>query len=372
MKKVTIIIIAILVVCLSSYFIFDKVIKKNVDKENCEKETAKDKEKTNQNNDIKYTYLEEENGDIVFYKDGDVISKYKCDGIACKVDWFDGEVTYSSKTPETYIFGDKVLIANCDGVICAGFDEYGGLHFVNSNWEGYNAYGKVLLYDIPTGKIYKEYDNVYSIMRNGSDNSIKVLRLLNNENVIISKDGTIDRKFNYDDYIFNCYEGCNLSEYIYNKNVIIYKQKEKYGIQRLDDGEIILNATYDDMSFAGEKYYIAKLNDKYNLYNLQDNELITKNGYDRIFFVNDELLLVYKDKEISFINLKEEKLTNDTIHVDNICPWLPKNPLGIRVEDYDNDNIYTIYISDGLIPFENMTEYYYTFNLNTYELTNMN
>lgn len=370
MKKVIIIIVSLLVIGLGSYFIFDKVIKKSVEKSD-NKEEINDiskEEETKQNNGVEYTYEEKDNGDLIFYKDGEVVSEYKCDGIACEIDFFNFETRYPSKvvtTPKTYILGNKVLIANCDGETCEWIDGYGGWSFlyVNDN-DVKSAYGKVLLYDIPTGE-YKEYDNVKHIML-GMGDDVRILELLNDEYIIVSKDGKIDRKFNYDDYVFVCYEGCFLSEYMYNENVIIYKQNGKYGIQRLDNGEIILNAMYDDMRFSGDKYYIAKINDQYNLYNTSDNRQVTKNGYDKIFFVNEELLLVYKDKEISFINLKEEKLINDTIHVDNIYSWMPKNSLGV-IAYVDDNNICHITISDGTL-FENKKDYGYTFDLNTHEL----
>jgi len=225
------------------------------------------------------------------------------------------------------------------------------------------AYGQVLLYDIRTGT-YKTYDNVTSVIWGYGD--IQVLELKNNEYIIISGDGKVERKFNYDDYIFACYEGCRLSEYIYEKNIIIYKNNKKYGIQKIDNGEIILDAIYDSMRFVDNKYYIAEINGKYNLYNINNNKKATKKGYDQLFFLNEDLILTYKDQEISFINSKEEKLSDDTIPAENLYPILPKNPLGINAY-IDENNICKISVCVGT-DFDDAQCFDYTFNLNTHEL----
>ncbi|MBP5684352.1 MAG: hypothetical protein J6X02_03750 [Bacilli bacterium] len=357
MKKGLLVGILIIIIGVTGYFIYNATTKND---------NKKEQEK------VIYAYEIKDNGDITFYKNDKFISEFKCNGKDCDIDLFnyeDVEYLGANYDDKIYIYDEKVLIAQCEENTCDFLDNYGGLYFqYNDDNENKKAYGSVLIYDIPTGK-YKKYENIVSIK---PSSEVKVLELLNNEVKLIDASGKIDRNVNPDSLEFSCYEGCWLTSYDYEKNLIAFKDNGKYGIQKLTTGETLLEAKYDNLWLSYGNYFVARLNNKDNLYNLDDYTAITKNGYDNIFFAKDDLVIVYNNKELSFINLKEEKIIEETIHIDNILPQPPKIMDGVNVYiEEDDKDICTIEISDGKT-LEKAKTSTYTYNIKTHELTKVN
>ena len=370
MKKWLMVAVIVIIISIAGYFIYENATRKqeNIDNQNYQENNNQNNQEDNNQNKPKenkvYGYKLEENGNITFYKNNEVINEFDCSKGDCEVDLFNYDTEYEDDTKKTYIVGNKVLIAQCDGKNCDLIDDFGGLYFGFKDDDSKQGYGNILIYDIPSGK-YQKHEKVVSVDL-GDD--IKVLHLLNKEIKLIDAEGKVNRNAKESTFKYSCYEGCFLVDYNYKKNIIVFKENKKYGIQELDTGKVLLKAKYDDITILSDNYYAAKTNNKENLYKIDDYTAITKKGYDKIFFTNDDLLIVYNNKELSFINLKEEKIIEETIHIENLLPLPPEIMDGVNVYiDEKNNDLCIIEISDG-IEVENAVYSDYTFNLKTHEL----
>jgi len=358
----------ICIICIFILMIFDKG----------EQNSSQDN-KQEDNIDILYSYERKDNGDITFYQNDKIINEYKCNGVDCDILLFDLYDNVDDKNSDRIYFkNSKVLILECDGTTCDYIDDYGGEYFTSNNNKSNT--GKVLLYDIVSEET-KTYENVHGHLLDDwekiSDvheyNYVKVL-IYNDDTIrIISYDGKLDRTMKKDNYNYSCYEGCFLDDYDYTKNIIVFKNNNKYGLQKLDTGETIIDNIYDELELYSEYGLIGKKDNKYNIYNF-NNEQVTKLGYDRLYFINKDILFAYNNKKFSFINLNEEKIIEDTIEVDNIKAYYgpPKlDPSGVTIsyqysEDGQiNEDVCDIYIE--YVDKENKM-LHYTFNTKTFEL----
>ena len=365
-KKTVVIILLLLIVGLGSYFVFNQYISKSENSKGNTKEEVSKK-----NSDSKYTFEKTDTGNIIFYKDGKKYREFDCNGKECDV----SSIVYDK---------DTALIGLCDADDCNDVELYDGsyyIYFYNfENDESKSSSGKLIIYDIINDESRK-IDNVSQVTNIQDELSLIKINDEEETNLLIDIEGKINRKIDYESLIFSCNNGCviNYNVLDYDKDYLIYKNSEKYGIQKLSDGSILINPTYDYIRFVTlytqqnsklySKYFIAKENDKYNLYSTESNSKVTKNGYEDLFFVNEELLLAYSDKEIHFINLKEEELTNETILVESFysdASITPYDELGISVY-VDEKNVCNITIYEGTSQ-DDAKIYKYAFDLKRHSL----
>ncbi len=362
-KKIIIIVITLLVLAVGGYLLWDKVLDKKEPEKTEEKENKKE-EKT----ETGKTTVDTENNILTFYKGEEKVGEYKCDvgdvegyGIKCSYLKF-------SYVDNNYI--DKVLILVVDGINSTYIDNYGGSHFLNSGI----GTGTVILYDVSEQKEVEKYNNVYGVKH--VFDGLFLIEYPDNTYKFITPNGLISRTYTKDELVFSCYEGCFIdSNYINRDNLLVFKKDGKYGVKKLKDDSIVINAEYEDIRFAkisdagGRKelsYLIIKKDGLYNLYDLNNSKFITSTGYKKMFFINEKVLLVYKDNELSFKNLDETDYITDKIPVSNLIGFMPKiNNDGIKI--ILNDNIAIITICEGEGKFEDITQY--SLNLDDKTLT---
>lgn len=364
-------------------------VNNNSNKNNSVNESDDEKDIDNEK-DIINTYLLGKDGQnstylntndvIEFYKDDELINSYKCNGKKCDILPFQTEVIFENGvyTNKRQIIGDYILIAVCDTDSCSDISTYGGTYFEKQDSE--TASGNVLLYNIKSG-IVKTYNNVSKVLY--ASEKLNLINYSNDSYTIVSYDGKLNSKFDANELILSCYEGCylNNSSFDYDNNIIVTKNNNKFGIKNLTTGELIVDYKYDNItltnngfpySYYNKNYFIGQINGKNNIYKINDNNNITNKGYDQIYFLDKNTLLVFNDNQFSFIDLNENKIIDDTIKVNNLYPIYPKNPNGIRIsktnpETYkeETDIIYMA-ICEGDI--NNYYYHSYSYNLKTKKL----
>ena len=189
---------------------------------------------------------------------------------------------------------------------------------------------------------------------------------------IIDSTGKLRRKLLKDSLIKLCYEGCIIDGIDYKNDIIVTKNDNKFGIEKLSSDKKIIDYTYDSINlinnvgmYNSSNYFIGKIGNNYNLYSITNGDAITKNGYEIIEMLDDNTLLVYNNKAFSIIDLNENKITDKIIKVNGLVEFPPKMTYGYNI--YTADNIVTISISDGT-SIEDRKVVTYTYDLSTKEL----
>lgn len=357
MKKIIMMVISLLIVCVGGYLVWNKAFNREpLESYSNDKYTYLDSIGNQQNPNVK---------DVTFYKDGKEVNKYTCGGTKCYVIPFDSE--YDINERKNIIKGNRVLIATTDGINSEYLDNYGGPNFLMNN--GNNGYGTIVLYDINSKKEIEKYDNVDALI--GGINNF-IIKYKDTTYKFLTDDGLIDRSYNKDELVLNCYEGCSLgmNSYDSKNDLLVIKKDNKYGIQKLSTGSMVLNNEYDDIEFIvsgggasgniEQPYVKAKKDNKYNLYSKEDMKQITKLGYDNIFYIYKDVLLVYNNKEFSFIDMNEKLVIDTKIPVDELQILLPKYKDGVYIYDTEDGSI-NISINAG-------EEIKYEYNYKTKEL----
>ncbi len=400
MKKNAFIItvLSILVIVLGGYLIYDKLIDKKV-------ESNKVSEETNNPGEVKpevvdvdltshtfpktnkemYTFKADGeegsttfNKSIVFYKNNNKLTEYKCEGKKCAIYSFE----YDYKDGKIVAIGNTGLIAVCDSKNCDYID---GTYkeFIDSNGSG--TTGTIILYDFEKGEI-KRYSNVKHVNYAGTDMSI--LEYSDGSMSLISYDGKIDRKFLKDELVLSCYEGCTLGSYDYAKDLLVFKNNGKYGIQKISSNTVLVSPKFDSITLFNddifqvinasqgtgnliprkEIYYSVEKDKKFALYSAKDLKKVTNEEYDRIYVLTDDVMMTYKDKYISFKNLDETNITEDKIYVENIVSSMPKRRTGVNFVISKDGNSIHICIQNGKDEYD-YEELYYSLDLKTKKLT---
>ena len=301
------------------------------------------------------TNLKEKGDTVTFYKDTEKISEYTCNSNECYLgNIFEGDLAKNK----------HVLIASCDN--CDYIETYGGISFQK------DTTGKIELYNIETSDtiIFENVKNTTSTI------DLELITKDDNSKYLLSFDGKINRQIK-DELEMTCYEGCRIAANTinYESNLLITKENGKYGIEKLDSGEIIIPREYDNIKltsnnldnlYYSNEYFIGTIDGKKNLYSIKDNKQITKNGYDKIFMLSENTLFVYQEKYFSFIDLDEKQLNNDKIKVDNLYGILPKSPHGVNFSK-NGENELTIILYDGTSSQDIITSEY-IYNLESHEL----
>ena len=364
-KKIIIIVITFLVLAVGGYLLWDKVLDK---KEPEKTEENKKEEKT----ETGKTTVDTENNILTFYKGEEKVGEYKCD--VDDVEGYGIKCSYLKFSYDDNNYIDKVLISVVDGINSTYIDHYGGSYFIKEGVS--DATGTVILYDIDTAKEIAKYVGVHGATR--VIDGLYLFEYSDHTYKFITTDGLIGGTYTKDELVFSCYEGCFIDfNYINNDNLLVFKKNGKYGVKKIKDDSIVINAEYEDIRFAkfsdagGRNarelsYLIIKKDGLYNLYDLNNSKFITSTGYKKMFFINEKVLLVYKDNELSFKNLDETDYITDKIPVSNLTGFMPKiTNDGIKI--ILNDNIATITICEGEGKFEDITQY--SLNLDDKTLT---
>lgn len=88
-----------------------------------------------------------------------------------------------------------------------------------------------------------------------------------------------------------------------NKNAIIFKDGESYGLKN-SEGEIIIRAKYEDLyplTGINPEYYLAKKQEKYGVIDKND-KIIIPFDYEILGYINDDVLFAGEGKSVSFMN----------------------------------------------------------------------
>ena len=174
-------------------------------------------------------------------------------------------------------------------------------------------------------------------------------------------------------YKISCYEGCYLALDSYNieKDYIITVKDNKYGIEKINSDEVLLDNLYEDVSWSdwaaffdndktdndGEKYYIEKNyvkikeNNKWYLYDLNNKKKVINTGYEELILIDDNIILVYDNKEIYFINYEGNKIDDNVIKTNGISPAFAKPTFKEKFNMYLKDNVLDFKICDGEVEF---------------------
>lgn len=268
--------------------------------------------------------------------------------------------------------------------------EKSGKYILYGKWSSYddaskNCYDKVVFYDL-NNDTYKEFKNIRYVLTitddSTSEYSLKYIGLANveDEYAIIDLDGNYIKEFSNKEFVTKSYEGAYLDEYSYSDNLMVTIVDGKYGLEKISNDDIIVehkfedliindNDVYNNYKLYSNKYIKVKEDGKWYLYDLNNKKKVTSSGYDKLYLLDENVILVYEDKYFYFKDYNNNLLTNDRIYVENIFPFWPKMPEGIKI--VNNNGIYTIIINDGT-SYDDYKYYSYEFNLDTKELTNNN
>jgi hypothetical protein len=399
-KKIIIIVLILLLLGAGGYTAYRYLNNNKVDNDtnanNNKSETSNENTSVDEvNSTYKYsvngddTYLFKFDGErsnfkkFTLYKGNEEIRSYTCEYSQC----FFKPIKDSGSSLDEYGIGNKVLIAACDGVTCdnAGLAYGYPLGFTSQDHD--TPYGTVILYDILTGNtdIFNNVkEGIYVRPAEYNAFGINVLEYNDKTYQLVSNDGKINRKVDVELQL-SCYEGCHVLSNEVN-DLLPVKKDDKYGLQKLSTGEILLSYEYDDIdvyvsscksvktdtfgaycdSYEYLPYFYAKKDGVFNIYNAKTMGRVTNEGYDKIWTLSDKIILVYKDKYLSFKYLDETDVIEDKIFVNNILPGYPKNPTGIMIS-YNSNSTVKLRICDGT-SFEDQQWLEYEFNLDTKEL----
>lgn len=138
------------------------------------------------------------------------------------------------------------------------------------------------------------------------------------------------------------------SNLMYEKNVLIYNQEDKYGLISID-GEKLTNATYQ--SIEGLPYkegeLLVKKDDKYGVINIKGNELV-KTEYDQINIDNYITDNGYKDAGYVVANKTDDGFRYG--YIDKNGKMILKTEYNdlVRISDIkNNEDIYIIAAKNG-------------------------
>lgn len=281
--------------------------------------------------------------EIKFYKGTKFINSYKCTGKYCYVIPFRIE-------DKKGIIDDYVMIGICDSDTCNSISLYAGIWFdkYNSNTDQNEGSGKIILYNMAHDNVKRTYDKVKqsTSVYDGGELIAYLITYSDGGYQFVTVDDKINFKYDKDELVLSCYEGCFLDNtyFSYEDNIIVSKKNDKYGIKNLQTGEVLMDYKYDEIKLTKEgtyynkDYFIGKLGEESNLYKVSDGTAVTKNGYEQIYFLDKDTLFVLKDKEFSFIDINENKVIDDTIRIDKLCKWMPKIPNGVNVSKWSLDS----------------------------------
>ena len=326
-------------------------------------------------NDFIYGYISSNSSNSPYLKKGEMINftrgmsyskNYTCQAEECR---FYIPSTSLELGSYKYTTSRYAVISLCETGKCKYIDSYAGDMFYNENNQ--NVAGTVVIYNIMTGES-KRIENVKS--RNQADANFVYVTLSNGDNYVVSYDGTVNRKI--EEPALYCWEGCGISDDFinYSDNLIVTIKNEKYGIEQLSTGNVIIDHSYDKIELSNNGFehsyyrrdiFVGEKDGKQNFYRLKDNTPVLKNNYEKVILISKDKFVSYKDKKISIKNMNEEDLI-EPISVETLDQTGPQNPNGIYIAKTENKDVIEI-----VIPNTNPRERY-SFNLVTNEFKKTN
>lgn len=296
--KVLVIILCLLVVGLSGYIVYDKVLSD-------EKEPNQG---TNDNNDKKILYIvtdeksvekkyltEDYNG---IDNKNNIIAEYKCYSDNCYANY-----PYIPSPNYSFVGENSVLITVKE-------DEK----------------NKVIKYNYITKKVEDTYDSANSSYDLEEGNyTINVSKMVDEKykSALLGKNGKMLTGFEYDSLPagkMSQYGSDSKNSDWYGPNSLARVGKDNlYGIIDVSNGKVIVDLKYQDIILSPNGYYSIKENNKWYLYDNNLNKVLNK-GYDGIFAYNFGILVLSKSEndkiEIKLINYNGSDKTN-TIEIKN-------------------------------------------------------
>ena len=122
------------------------------------------------------------------------------------------------------------------------------------------------------------------------------------------------------------------------KDYTTYKNNNKYGILKISDGSIVVDAKYDALEFISInesnenlEYYKIYQNGKWYLYDINTFTPINNIGYDEIFYAHNNLMIVDIDNKVYFKDLKGNNIINQYLNL-----YISKN----EIQNYLSNHIY--------------------------------
>ena len=199
------------------------------------------------------------------------------------------------------------------------------LIFDNSNNEFNN-----ILYNYEKGILFKT-DNFEDIGFISRDHGGKYFVLKNKDGKVglIDIDGNVIVDYKYEEIgkYNEDYDAISEASFSLDKDFIRYKDNNKYGILRLSDGKVLLNANYDNLDFLYDSgntninYYKTFENNKWYLNSFNTFSKVINIGYDDILFASN-ILIVKEGKYLYIKDFTGKNLTekNIELYVDDMKP----------------------------------------------------
>ena len=194
----------------------------------------------------------------------------------------------------------------------------------------------MIIYNYEKGVLFEtdDFKNVGYISR---DHGGKYFVLKNKDGKVglIDTDGNVIVDYKYEEIgkYNEHFDAISEASFSLDKDFIRYKDNNKYGILRLSDGKVLLNANYDNLDFLYEgpincrgldintSYYKTFENNKWYLNSIDTFSKVSNIGYEDILFAN-KVLVVREGKYLYIKDFNGKNLTEKKIelYVDDMKP----------------------------------------------------
>ncbi len=223
---------------------------------------------------------------------------------------------------------------------------------------------KYLLVSYSDGILFEtnDRDNIFTL---GTNETLKyyVLKGDNGKSSLIDQEGKMIINNLYEDigkYKDMYCDWCNTTFSI-KKDYTTYKNNNKYGILKISDGSVVVDAKYDALEFISInesnenlEYYKIYQNGKWYLYDINTFTSVNNIGYDEIFYAHNNLMIVDIDNKVYFKDLKGNNIINQYLnlyiskneiknYLSNHTYYYSYNPI-YQLDARLNENIITISI----------------------------
>lgn len=283
--KIAIIILTIIILCLSGYIYYDKVLKinNNIGENSQNKNDNNDEniQEENKNNKEKTIYIVKdettkekkyltEDYDMIKNKD-DILGEYKCNNCYANYPYI--------PSPEYQFIGESSVL------------------IYNNN--------KIIKYNYVTKKTEDTYDMALASYDLPNDNYVIAVQK-DNKYGFLGKNGNLITNYEYDEIptskVSTYTTDGKFSSWYGESSLLRAKKDNKYGIIDVSNGKTIIDFKYEDIIISPNGYYSIKENDKWYLINHELKKLLNT-GYDGVFAC-DFGILVLENPEGIKLNAK--------------------------------------------------------------------
>lgn len=161
-------------------------------------------------------------------------------------------------------------------------------------------------------KLLDPFTDVYPVMSNKKYKGFIAKDSKSGKYGYITTRGVVKVKFNYDSL------GLIVNDTLYDKSInvdkdkIVAKKDNKYGVLNLSKGSELLGFDYDMVYIYGDMYAVKK-NNKYSLIDSKGKKVLDKE-YDMVF-AYDDVYIVSEGKKLKIVDKKGKKIINDEIEL---------------------------------------------------------